>query len=52
MNEPLGVIGGGRNLLDPQAMRAAGFRYESIGRVSTDLSQLPETEAAEPELLT
>jgi UDPglucose 6-dehydrogenase len=42
----------GRNLLDPEAVRAVGFRYEAIGRVSTDLSALPETEEAEPELLT
>jgi UDPglucose 6-dehydrogenase len=50
MRTPL--IVDGRNLLDPEAVRAAGFRYESIGRVSTDLSALPETEEAEPELLT
>jgi UDPglucose 6-dehydrogenase len=50
MRTPL--IVDGRNLLDPEVVRAAGFRYESIGRVSTDLSALPETEAAEPELLT
>ena len=49
MRTPL--IVDGRNLLDPEGVRAAGFRYESIGRVSTDLKALPETEA-EPELLT
>jgi UDPglucose 6-dehydrogenase len=42
----------GRNLLDPDAARAAGFRYESIGRVASDLSALPETEETQPELLT
>jgi UDPglucose 6-dehydrogenase len=50
MRDPL--IVDGRNLLDPDAARAAGFRYESIGRVSSDLSGLPETEEAQPELLT
>jgi UDPglucose 6-dehydrogenase len=46
------LIVDGRNLLDPEAVRAAGFRYESIGRASTDSTALPETEEAEPELLT
>jgi UDPglucose 6-dehydrogenase len=50
MRDPL--IVDGRNLLDPDAARAAGFRYESIGRASSDLSALPETEEAQPELLT
>jgi UDPglucose 6-dehydrogenase len=46
MRNPL--IVDGRNLLDPEATRAAGFAYEAIGRASSDLSALPETE--EPEL--
>jgi UDPglucose 6-dehydrogenase len=46
MRNPL--IMDGRNLLDPDATRAAGFAYEAIGRASSDLSALPETE--EPEL--
>jgi len=46
MRNPL--IVDGRNLLDPDATRAAGFAYEAIGRASSDLSALPETE--EPEL--
>ena len=50
MRDPL--IIDGRNFLDPDAARAAGFRYESIGRVASDLSALPETEEAQPELLT
>jgi UDPglucose 6-dehydrogenase len=50
MRNPL--IVDGRNLLDPDAVRAAGFAYEAIGRASSDLSALPETEEAEPELLT
>jgi UDPglucose 6-dehydrogenase len=50
MRNPL--IVDGRNLLDPDAVRAAGFRYEAIGRAASDLSALPETEAAEPELRT
>jgi UDPglucose 6-dehydrogenase len=50
MRNPL--IVDGRNLLDPDAARAAGFRYEAIGRAASDLSALPEAEAAEPELRT
>jgi UDPglucose 6-dehydrogenase len=50
MRNPL--IVDGRNFLDPGAVRAAGFRYEAIGRVVSDLSALPETEETEPELLT
>jgi UDPglucose 6-dehydrogenase len=50
MRTPL--IVDGRNLLDPDAVRAAGFTYESMGRTSSDLRALPETEEAEPELQT
>jgi UDPglucose 6-dehydrogenase len=50
MRNPL--IVDGRNFLDPQAVRAAGFRYEGVGRAVSDLSALPETEEAEPELRT
>jgi UDPglucose 6-dehydrogenase len=49
MRNPL--IVDGRNLLNPDAVRAAGFTYEAIGRASSDLSALPETEEPEPELL-
>jgi UDPglucose 6-dehydrogenase len=49
MRNPL--IVDGRNFLDPEVARAAGFRYEGIGRVASDLSALPETEEAEPEFL-
>jgi UDPglucose 6-dehydrogenase len=45
MRTPL--IVDGRNFLDPETVRAAGFAYEAIGRASSDLSALPETE--EPE---
>ena len=48
MRTPL--IVDGRNLLDPEATRAAGFVYESMGRASSDLNALPETEEAETEL--
>jgi UDPglucose 6-dehydrogenase len=48
MRTPL--IVDGRNLLDPEATRAAGFIYESMGRASLDLNSLPETEEAETEL--
>jgi UDPglucose 6-dehydrogenase len=36
----------GRNLLDPDAARAAGFVYEAVGRPSSPLAGLPE--AADP----
>src|ERR671934_31529 len=38
------VIVDGRNLLDPERARAAGFAYEGIGRAASPLSALPETE--------
>jgi UDPglucose 6-dehydrogenase len=41
------VIVDGRNLLDPEDARAAGFTYEGIGRAASPLAALPETE--EPE---
>ena len=37
------LIVDGRNLLDPEAARAAGFVYEGIGRPSSPLAGLPET---------
>ena len=48
MSTPL--IVDGRNLLDPEAARAAGFVYEGIGRAASALSALPETEEPEREL--
>jgi len=33
----------GRNLLDPEETRAAGFVYEGIGRAASLLAELPET---------
>jgi len=48
MRNPL--IVDGRNLLDPGEARAAGFVYESIGRASSDLDALPETEEPETQL--
>jgi UDPglucose 6-dehydrogenase len=44
------VLVDGRNLLDPEAARAAGFTYEGIGRASSSLAELPETEEPEREL--
>jgi UDPglucose 6-dehydrogenase len=41
------LIVDGRNLLDPDATRAAGFAYEGIGRPSSSFASLPEI--AEPE---
>ncbi len=38
----------GRNLLDPNEVRAAGFAYEGIGRPTSPLDMLPET--PEPDL--
>src|SRR5437763_487009 len=37
------LIVDGRNLLDPPAVRAAGFVYEGIGRKSSPTDVLPET---------
>jgi UDPglucose 6-dehydrogenase len=38
------LIVDGRNLLDPEAVRAAGFVYEGIGRPSSAFAGLPESE--------
>jgi UDPglucose 6-dehydrogenase len=40
----------GRNLLDPEAARAAGFTYEGIGRAASPFAALPETAERDPEL--
>jgi UDPglucose 6-dehydrogenase len=37
------LIVDGRNLLDPVAVRAAGFAYEGIGRSASEFDSLPET---------
>jgi UDPglucose 6-dehydrogenase len=42
------LIVDGRNMLDPAAVRRAGFAYEGIGRNGSSFETLPET--AEPEL--
>src|SRR3954447_16772452 len=42
------LIVDGRNLLDPEATRRAGFAYEGIGRPSSPVDVLPETPAHEP----
>jgi UDPglucose 6-dehydrogenase len=47
MRHPL--IIDGRNLLDPDTVRAAGFAYEGIGRAVSPLDVLPETAEREPE---
>jgi len=47
MRHPL--IIDGRNLLDPAAVRAAGFAYEGIGRAVSPLDVLPETPERQPE---
>jgi UDPglucose 6-dehydrogenase len=44
------VIVDGRNLLDPEQARSAGFLYEGIGRAASPLASLPETEEREPQL--
>ncbi len=46
MSRPL--IIDGRNLLDPDVVRAAGFAYEGIGRPTSPFSGLPETPEPEP----
>ncbi len=48
MKNPL--IIDGRNLLDPETVRAAGFAYEGIGRASSPLAALPETAERDTEL--
>jgi UDPglucose 6-dehydrogenase len=48
MRNPL--IVDGRNMLDPETVRAAGFAYEAIGRGSSMLEALPETAELEREL--
>src|SRR5437868_6600873 len=48
MRRPL--IIDGRNLLDPDATRAAGFDYEGIGRASSPLAAFAETEERDTEL--
>ena len=47
MRRPL--ILDGRNLLDPESARGAGFTYEGIGRAASPLAALPETEEPEPQ---
>jgi UDPglucose 6-dehydrogenase len=44
------LIVDGRNLLDPAAVRAAGFAYEGVGRPSSPFATLPETEERAAEL--
>jgi UDP-glucose 6-dehydrogenase len=46
------LIVDGRNLLDPVAVRAAGFIYEGIGRPTSPTYVLPETPERDPELET
>jgi UDPglucose 6-dehydrogenase len=48
MRRPL--IVDGRNLLDPEQARAAGFVYEGIGRAASPLAALPETEERDHQL--
>jgi UDPglucose 6-dehydrogenase len=38
------LIVDGRNLLDPEAVRTAGFVYEGIGRPSSAFAGLPESQ--------
>ncbi|HET8652671.1 MAG TPA: UDP-glucose/GDP-mannose dehydrogenase family protein [Gaiellaceae bacterium] len=44
------LIVDGRNFLDPEAVRRAGFAYEGVGRPTSPLSGLPETTEPEHEL--
>jgi UDPglucose 6-dehydrogenase len=44
------LIVDGRNLLDPDETRAAGFAYEGIGRASSAFESLPETPEREPKV--
>jgi UDPglucose 6-dehydrogenase len=49
MRHPL--IVDGRNMLDPEAVRAAGFAYEGIGRAASSLRAISETDERETGLL-
>ena len=43
--QPTPLIVDGRNVVDPETARAAGFTYEGIGRAATSgLGTLPETD--------
>jgi UDPglucose 6-dehydrogenase len=44
------VIVDGRNVLDPEAVEAAGFVYEGIGRAASPFATLPEIEERATEL--
>jgi UDPglucose 6-dehydrogenase len=44
------LIVDGRNLLDPEQARTAGFVYEGIGRAASPLEAFPETEEREHQL--
>jgi UDPglucose 6-dehydrogenase len=44
------LIVDGRNLLDPERTRSAGFAYEGIGRSSSAFESLPETPEREPKV--
>jgi UDPglucose 6-dehydrogenase len=43
------ILVDGRNFLDPEAVRAAGFAYEAVGRPGSPFGALPETSEPEPE---
>jgi UDPglucose 6-dehydrogenase len=47
MRNPL--IVDGRNLLEPEQARAAGFAYEGIGRAASPFAALAETDERDPE---
>ena len=48
MRNPL--IIDGRNMLDPETVRAAGFTYEGIGRAASPFRPVRETEERDPNL--
>jgi UDPglucose 6-dehydrogenase len=49
MRHPLVIDG--RNMLDPEAVRAAGFAYEGIGRAASSFRAVAETDERETGLL-
>ena len=49
MRTPLVIDG--RNHLDADALRAAGFAYEGMGRAASPFASLPETVEPERKLL-
>jgi UDPglucose 6-dehydrogenase len=44
------IVVDGRNHLDPDSMRTAGYVYEGVGRAASSFASLPKTSEPEPKL--